>query len=77
MTYYGQRPSACHTIAGNLGLVVTGFLFFPAVLLSLVMFMVSLLLFSVCLAAVAVVKFSHDIIHKRNGTCETSKQIMH
>jgi hypothetical protein len=55
-----------------IGLVVVGLLFFPAILISLMLFLVSLGLILVCVGMVAVVKFSCDVIYSRNGiSCNT------
>lgn len=54
------------------GLVVVSLLFFPAVLISLILFLASLALILVCVWIVAVVKFSCGVIYSRNRiSCNT------
>lgn len=73
--YQPGKPCTCRTVAGNLWLVLVGLLFFPAVFLVFIMFVANLLLASVCVALVALVKFSNDIIYNCNRVTKASDKI--
>lgn len=65
-----------HRLTRNLELVIVGFIFFPAVIVISVLFLVSLLIAALCVTTIAMVKFSFDVINKRNGIVQTTEQTL-